>query len=128
MLEEIRYSYTRSEHIGNIFTGIVVAPNPQDGVYIGPIVGRVGLNGHFQGMPNGLIAQALSPDRIALHHYDALSEEAGDDILLHRDGVFQRPAYAMGTGHAGRIQRRHGYLVPQHGGARQQLEASRTLD
>ena len=125
MLEEIRYAYSRYDAS---FTGVIVEPNPQDGVYVGPIVGRVGLDGIFYGMRDSWIAQVLGPGRIALHYSNALP--VGDDFAIYQKKrrCSRRPPTKMGTGHAGRIQRRQGYLVPQYGKTRRQLETGRALD
>lgn len=97
MLEEIRYAYSTN---GERFTGIVVEPNPQNGVYVGPVVGRVYLDDRFCGMRSGMIAQVLSPGRLAIHYYDELSSGSTDAIIRTKGGI-----HTSGSAQWGQVMR-----------------------
>ena len=109
MLEEIRYAYSS---MGERFTGVIVQPNPQNGVYVGPIVGRVGLDDIFRGMRDPWIAQVLGPGSIALHHYEDLPIGDQQALVLHKDGVHEgRPA---AWGQVMRVEYRDGRVISCH--------------
>ena len=109
MLEEIRYAYSSR---GERFTGVIVEPNPQNGVYVGPIVGRVDLDNNFYGMRDYWIAQALSPERIAIHYHSGLPSGDTDAILWQRGGIHVgRP---VKWGQVMRVEYRDGNIISCH--------------
>lgn len=109
-MSEERYSYGGLWE--EVLTGAVVLPSPRDGVYIGPIVRRGGLDGTNRGLSDGRVAQELSPGRIALHDYDNMPRGDEDSILWRNDGVHEgRPA---AWGQVMRVEYRDGRVISCH--------------
>lgn len=109
-MSEERYSYAGL--LGVEFIGTVVMSSPQDGVYIGPIVRRGGLDGTNRGLSDGRVAQELSPGRIALHDYDSMPRGDEDSILWRKDGVHEGRPTAWGQ--VMRVEYRDGRVISCH--------------